>query len=352
MLAAAIAGCGGGSPGTSGGSTSAGPPLPWPAVAVPAAPEPADNPSNPDKIDLGRMLFYDPILSADKTVACATCHSEDWGMGDGLPVSIGVGGVGPTGPGRTGSNVGRRNAQTLWNAAYRTAIFWDGRAPSLEQQVLGPLQNPVELARDPQAVVNDLAAIPEYVSRFTASFPGASPAVTVENMEKAIAAFERTMVTNFAPYDQYLAGDLGSLDDGAQRGMFAFAKAGCQSCHVPPLFDEMIYANRGVAPIPGVMDDGRMEVTHDPADQGAFRVPTLRNIRETGPYFHTGAVVTLDDAVASEAALSPVKLTGDEVADIVTFLFKGLIDPSRSPSRPETVPSGIPVPQDGTRIAR
>jgi cytochrome c peroxidase len=329
---------------------------------VPPAPEPADNPGTPEKIDLGRLLFYDPILSADKTVACATCHSEEWGMGDGMALSVGVGGIGPTGPGRTGPNVGRRNALTLWNAGHLTAMFWDGRAASLEDQVLGPLQNPKELALDPQAAAADVAAIPEYASRFAAAFPGATPstmegtptppAVTVENMQRAIAAFERTLVTDRAPYDQYVAGDPGALDADAQRGMFLFAKAGCAGCHEPPLFQRTLYADRGVAAVPGVADDGRFEVTHDPADRGAFRVPTLRNIRETGPYFHTGAVVTLDDAVHQEAALAPVPLADDEIAAIVAFLYKGLIDPSRSPNRPPSVPSGVPVPRDGFRIPR
>jgi cytochrome c peroxidase len=276
-------------------------------------------------------------------------------MADGLPQSVGVGGTGPTGPGRTGPNVGRRNAQTLWNAAYRTVLFWDGRAPTLEAQVPGPLTNPKELARDPEAVVADLAAIPGYASRFAAAFPDAasgSSVVTVENMERAIAAFERTLVSDRAPYDYYVGGDTGSLDAESQRGMFLFAKAGCAECHTPPLFESMRFEDRGVASLAGVTDEGRFEATGVPSDRGRFRVPSLRNIRETGPYFHTGAVATLDDAVRSECNLAPVPLSDDEVAAITRFLDKGLIDPSRSPNRPASLPSGLVVPPDGFRIAR
>src|SRR6185436_7171742 len=150
-------------------------PLPWPASKIPAAPAPADNPTTKEKIALGRLLFYDPILASDKQVACAECHSEEWGMSDGLPRSIGIDGVGPTGPGRTGPNVLRRNASTLWNAAYRASLFWDGRAASLEDQVLGPLMQSAELGRDPAAVAGDLAAIPEYVTLFETAFPKDDP---------------------------------------------------------------------------------------------------------------------------------------------------------------------------------
>jgi cytochrome c peroxidase len=330
----------------------AGPPLPWAPAAVPSAPAPKDNPTTKEKIELGRLLFYDPILSSDQLTACATCHSEEWGMADGLARSIGVDGMGPTGPGRTGPNVLRRNAQTLWNAAYRTSLFWDGRADSLEAQVLFPLKEEKELGRDPAAVVADLSAIPEYVSLFESAFGDAAPAVTVENMQRAIAAFERSLVTDRSPYDHYVSGDEGALSADAKKGMFLFGEVGCAKCHVPPLFESSTFADRAVPPIDGIADDGRAEVTKDAADARAFRVPTLRNIRETGPYFHTGAVATLDDAVRHEAGLASRALSDDEVAALVTFLNKGLIDPSRSPGRPDTVPSGLPVPLDGFRIPR
>ncbi|MFO0755466.1 MAG: cytochrome c peroxidase [Byssovorax sp.] len=351
-LALTLAGCGGGEAGPADPGGSSAPPLPWPASVVPATPEPADNPGTPEKIDLGRLLFYDPILSSDQKVACATCHSEIWGMSDGLPRSIGVGGEGPTGPGRMGPSETRRNAQTLWNVAFRAHLFHDGRAASLEEQVLAPLHEKIELGRDPADLVADLAAIPGYAQRFSAAFPGEGEAVTVLHLQQAIAAFERTLRTDRSPYDHYVAGDLGALGDAAKRGMKLFAELGCAGCHVPPLFESDKFADRKVAPLPGVDDHGREEVTHDPADRDAYRVPTLRNIRESGPYFHTGAVEELRDAVAHEAALGPRPLTEDELDDLWAFLHKGLIDPSESPSRPVTVPSGLPVPEDGFRIPR
>lgn len=347
LAALALAGCGDEVP-----FVDTGPPLPWARIPVPAAPEPADNPGTPEKVALGKLLFYDPILASDHKVACATCHSEVWGMSDGLARSIGIDGEGPTGPGRKGPNVTRRNAQTLWNVAYRETLFTDGRAPTLEEQVLGPLHEAVELGREPAEVVADLAAIPEYVGLFEAAFPGESPAVTIEAMKRAIAAFERTLVTDRSPYDQYAGGDAGSLSEPARRGMFLFAEVGCAVCHKPPLFESAAFANRGVPGIAGIDDAGREEVTHDPADHGAYRVPTLRNIRESGPYFHTGAVETLEEAVTHEAALADREVTDDEIADLVSFLNKGLIDPSRSPGRPTKVPSGFDVPVDGFRVPR
>ncbi len=357
MTALALAGCdssGGGSVGGSSGEPDAAvtPPLPWPAVKMTRAPEPADNPGTPAKIALGELLFYDPILSTDKAVACVTCHSEIWGMSDGLPLSVGVDGKGPAGPGREGPNVTRRNAATLWNVAYRPLLFADGRTATLEEQVLGPLDEPKELGRDPDAVIADLAANAEYSMRFGEAFPGDAKPVSVLNLQRAVAAFERTLVTDHAPYDQYVDDDAGALSAAALRGMNLFAEVGCAGCHAPPLFESSRFVDRGVAPIAGVADDGREEATHDPADHAAFRVPTLRNVRETSPYFHTGAVDSLGDAVRYEAARASRSLDDSEIADIVAFLDKGLTDPSRSPTRPKTVPSGLPVPVDGFRIPR
>jgi cytochrome c peroxidase len=348
LAALSLAACGD----ESGPAPPPAPPLPWPAAAMPPAPEPDHNPGTPEKIELGRLLFYDPILSTDRSVACATCHSEIWGMSDGLPRSIGVGGTGPTGPGRVGPTLTRRNAPTLWNTAYLVRVFDDGRAASLEEQVLGPLHEARELGRDPGEVVADLARIPGYARRFSAAFPDDAPAVTVMNLQRAVAAFERSLVSDHAPYDHYLKGDPGALSDASRRGMFLFAEVGCSGCHVPPLFGSRGYANRGIDPVPGVDDLGLEEVTGDVADRGAFRVPTLRNVRETGPYFHTGAIDTLEDAVRHEAALARRAVSDAEIADIVTFLDKALIDPSRSPGRPRDVPSGLPVPVDGFRIPR
>lgn len=325
------------------------PELPWAREAVPSVPVPADNPESEAKAELGRLLFYDPILSRDRAVACATCHSELWGLGDGLARSVGVDGTGPAGPGRHGPHETPRNAQTLWNVAYRAALFWDGRASSLEEQALMPIENEIEMGRDVDEVVTELREIPGYQALFAEAFAGDAEPVTRDNLARALAAFERTFVSRLAPYDRYAAGDVGALKPEAVEGMFLFAEAGCAGCHTPPLFESSGYASRGI----GGHDLGRYEVTKDDGDRAHFRVPTLRNLRETGPYFHDGSVLTLEDAVAHEARVGADRELGDdEVAKIAIFIHKGLMDRSLEPDRPEDVPSGLEVPRDGSRVAR
>lgn len=329
-----------------------GPPIPWAYEPFPEVVHPRDNPSTKEKIELGRLLFYDPILGRDRATACATCHSEVWGMSDGLAVSIGVDGEGPTGPGRTGPNKTTRNAQTIWNVAFREELFWDGRAGGLEAQALEPLEAERELDLAPAEAVARLRELPGYVERFAAAFPGEAQPITPENLARALAAFQRSLVTNRAPYDRYVAGDEGALTEDQIRGMELFAEVGCATCHVPPLFESNVYASRIVSP-----DDGRMGVTGDDADYGLFRVPTLRNVRETEPYFHDGSVVDLQHAVWVEAEAAAREgegraLSWEEVDLIALFLDKALTDRSGEPSRPREVPSGLPVPEDGFRIPR
>jgi len=321
------------------------PPLPWGSTAWPEAEVPVDNPSTEAKVDLGRLLFYDPILSADGEVACATCHSEIWGMSDGLVVSVGVTGDGPTGPGREGPLTTDRNSQTLWNVAYRQGLFWDGRVTTLEEQALEPIDEEVELGRASVAeAVAEIAAVADYRARFEAVF---DDGVTAENLGRVLASFQRTMVTDWAPYDRYVAGDEGAMSPAAVEGMYLFADAGCPDCHAPPLFETEGYAARI-----DTDDLGRFEVTGREADRGAFRVPTLRNVRETGPYFHDGSEPSLDEAVAIELAHAPDDFSPADAERIVRFLSEGLMDRSQEPDRPEVVPSGLPVPKDGFRIPR
>lgn len=333
------------------------PPLPWPYEPFPEPPTPADNPTTDDKIALGRLLFYDPIVSSDRETACATCHSELWGMGDALRRSVGVDGGLLSGPGRSGPNVLRRNAQTLWNVAYRTTAFWDGRAASLEDQVRFPFEAEAELGRDLEAVIAEMQGIPEYVRLFAKAFPDDAEPVTSTNLERAVAAFERTLVSSRGLYDSYLAGDPGALSDNMVRGMGLFAEEGCADCHVPPLFSSERYADRGVAALSGVEDAGRFEVTGDEVDRGRFKVPTLRNLHDTGPYFHTGAVDTIAEAVAHEVRFSVEhdgarELDDSELEDLVAFIKSGLFDPTRAPDRPQEVPSGLTVPIDGFSLVR
>jgi cytochrome c peroxidase len=321
-----------------------GPPIPWEHSHFPES-----SPEAVAKIALGRLLFYDPILSSDRSVACATCHSEIWGLADGLPLSIGVGGEGPTGPGRTGPNVTRRNAPTLWNIAFVENLFWDGRARTLEEQIKGALADPTELGRAEAELVADLARIPEYTAQFEAAFDGDSELITGDNLARAIAAFERSIVSRRAPYDQWVRGDEGALDDETVRGMYLFAEAGCASCHAPPLFASERFVARGIG---SPEDLGRFELSSDEADRGAFRVPTLRNVRHSGPYFHDGSVAELRAAVELELAHAARPFAGDEVDAITRFIDKALTDRTGEPSRPKTVPSGLTVPIDGFRVPR
>jgi cytochrome c peroxidase len=329
-----------------------GPPIPWDYAPFPALVAPLDNPGTPERVALGRLLFYDPVLSGDEATACVTCHSEIWGFSDGLAVSVGVDGEGPVGPGREGPNLTTRNSPTLWNVAFRASLFWDGRSSSLEDQALDPLENEKELALDPAVAVERLREIPEYVALFDEAFPSDRPSVTERNLAKALSAFQRSFVTSTSPYDQYVDGDDGALSDDQRRGMELFGEVGCASCHVPPLFESERYASR----IP-TDDEGRMSVTKLPADRGAFRVPTLRNLRETEPYFHDGSVETLEEAVAVEAEVAAARgegraLDDEEVAHVVKFLEKALMSRANEPSRPDVVPSGLDVPLDGFRIPR
>lgn len=310
-----------------------------------------------EKRILGRFLFYDPVLSEDRQVACATCHSEQWGMSDGLPRAVGVEGSGPAGPGRTGPRQTRRNAPSLWNVAYKTELFWDGRAASLEEQPFGPMLSDDELAKAPEDTVAELREMEEYVALFEAAFPGEAEPVTAENLMKALATFERTMVTPRTPYDSYVRGDTGALSDDAIEGMWLLAEAGCTTCHQAPLFRADGYADRGIAELPGVADLGRFEHTGREQDRYAFAIPSLRNARITGPYFHTGAIADLEDAVRNQVEYSTQtglcrEFSDAEIALITRFIYEGLTDRSEEPRRPNRVPSGLPVPLDGTRVRR
>jgi cytochrome c peroxidase len=329
---------------------------PWHYTALEAPREPADNASSGASIDLGRLLFHDPILSGDHATACVTCHSQYWGMGDGLRLGIGVGGTGPAGIGRRGSTTTRRNVPALWNAAYRTALFWDGRVSSLERQVETPLFDERELGANRETILAELGDNATYRTLFAAAFPEA-PEVSLENLARAIAAFVRTITTGDAPYDRYARGDDNALSPTEIRGMFLFGELGCATCHAPPLFA----ADRfDAVPLAGALlstgadeDLGRFEITGEERDRSAFRVPQLRNLRETGPYFHDGRAPTMLEAVRQMVvATAPRAVADDELAAMVEFTGKGLMDKVHVPERPLAVPSGLPVPADGFIIRR
>lgn len=321
----------------------ASPTVPWPVTEFPSLPDMSDVPKV--RLELGRLLFYDPILSKDKETACGTCHSDKWAMSDGLARSIGHGAGLVAGPQRNGGTTVRRNSQALFNLAFRTTLLWDGRSESLEEQALMPLESEEELAIDPQVAADELAGVEEYVELFEAAFPD-DPRVSVENISSALAALQRTIVSNRSLYDGYVGGDLGALNADVVEGMFRFAEHGCDGCHTPPLFESEFFANRNVPNDAGVEDDGLAEVTEEQSDRGKFRTPSLRNIGLTSPYFHNGSVAVLQDVVRHELEQSGEPYTDEDVSLITDFIGRALKDDSKKPDRPLRVPSGLTIPFD------
>ncbi|VAW72947.1 Cytochrome c551 peroxidase [hydrothermal vent metagenome] len=288
------------------------------------APEPADNPTTSEKVELGRMLFFDPRFSETGTVSCNSCHNLMLGGDDNRDFSMGV-------HGKTGG----RSAPTVWNAAFSSSQFWDGRAASLEEQAKGPVVNPVEMGMsDLEKAMNRVRAIPGYKPYFESAFTG-KDVMTVENAAKAVAAFERTMITPNSPYDRFVKGDKAALTAQEQRGMQAFASAGCLGCHSGAAFNgptmpagsgffmrfPTFAENDYVKKYDFMKDKGRSEATGKEADAHLFKVPTLRNVALTAPYFHNGSVATLGEAIR---VMAKVQLNADladaRVADIEAFL--------------------------------
>jgi len=318
---------------------------------------PADNPMTEAKVALGRDLYFDKRLSVDNTVSCATCHDPRFAFTDGKPVSEGVGG-----------KKGARNAPTVLNAMFNEEQFWDGRAKTLEEQVLQPLINPVEMAMPSHdAVVAKVRGIPEYAQRFREVFGGPNP-VTIENIAKAIAAFERTLLSGDSPFDRFIAGDQNAISEAARRGWELFkGKARCITCHEfnpsSPFFTDFKYHNIGIgmkatqnferltrqiqqmaqenrltkealdrlALTEGFSELGRFLVTRQPKDLGAFKTSPLRDIELTAPYMHDGSLKTLREVIDFydkggepnpnlDGGIVKLNLTEQEKADLEEFL--------------------------------
>ncbi|MBI1387929.1 MAG: c-type cytochrome [bacterium] len=282
---------------------------------LPALPNPDDNPITVEKVELGKMLFFDTRLSGDNTVSCSTCHVPDHGYAEPRSTSKGIGG-----------QLGGRNANPVINSAYATSMFWDGRAEHLEAQAGGPVENPIEMGAEMTVVAKNINQVPEYKKRFQAVF--GAPA-SKETITKAIAAFERTLLAGDSPYDR------GEMSDLAKQGETLFkGKALCASCHTPPVFSNWGFYNAGVGSDAEKPDEGRMAISGIAADKGAFRVPHLRNAAQTGPYMHDGSIETLEEAVAfmagggkDNANLHPLfravkaqNLSADDVKALVAFL--------------------------------
>jgi len=294
----------------------------WQALPE-VAPAPKDNPTTPAKVELGRKLFFDPRLSSTGTVSCNSCHNVMLGGEDNRPVAMGV-------HGRTGG----RSAPTVWNSAFNGSQFWDGRAPSLEEQAKGPVVADVEMdMKNHDNVVARIKAIPGYAPEFEKAF--GSPGIDIDRFAKAVAAYERTLITPNSPYDRYVKGDKKALTEQQVRGMKTFAEVGCLSCHSGPAFNgatpnsgtglfmkfPMFTSNDYIKKYDLMADEGRYGVTKKAADKYLFKVPTLRNVALTAPYFHNGKVRDLDEAVRVMAKTQLNKdLSDAQVADIVAFL--------------------------------
>ncbi len=282
-------------------------------------PVPEGNPLTPEKVDLGRRLFNDRLLSRDRSMACATCHDPKRAFTDGRATAVGV-------FGRKGS----RGAPTLVNRGYGAAFFWDGRATSLEEQVLQPIQNPNELGMTLEEVLLRLRHSRLYRKQFASAFRS-DP--NVEDMARALASYVRTILSGDSPLDRYLNGESQALSDAARRGLQIFrGKGNCTACHVGPNFSDERFHNTGVAWRGGKLGDpGRSAVTGKEADRGAFKTPTLREVARTAPYMHDGSITTLEDLIEFynrggnanpdlDPEIHPLQLTADEKQALTAFL--------------------------------
>ncbi|MCA9115776.1 MAG: cytochrome-c peroxidase [Planctomycetaceae bacterium] len=289
-------------------------------------PAPEENPTTKEKVALGRQLFFDPRLSGENTMSCATCHLPEKAFGDGLPRAKGA-----------NDKELSRNTPSLLNVGLYATYFWDGRAGSLEEQALGPIQSPDEMNQNLDELVRELSQVPGYRQQFQQVF---GTEVSGQSIAKALAAFQRTLITGPSPFDRYLAGDQQALSRSAQRGLALFqGEAGCIRCHQGPLLSDGKFYRLGVS----FSDEGLAVVTGKQDDKGRFRTPSLRNIAQTGPYMHNGSLKTLDEVVTFyyrgipltapdglELDLQP--LSGQsfaEIADLVAFLKSLTGDPPK-----------------------
>jgi cytochrome c peroxidase len=283
--------------------------LSWPT-------DPPDNATTPEKVALGKQLFFDKRLSKDGSASCETCHLHDKGWTDGQALSVKVGGD---------KNV--RHTPTLYNVGYFQTFYWDGRAPTLEAQILAAWKG--QMGADPAAIATTLAGVPAYAEQFQKVF-GAPP--SDKTIPQALAAYVRTLVAGDSPWDRYEAGDKAAVSADAIEGYKIFTGKGqCVVCHVPPLYTDGLFHNVGLEAGKATPDPGRAKVTGDAKETGAFKTPSLRPAARSGPYFHDGSVATLAEAVKYMAVggkadpnldpkLKPVNLSDQELAQVVAFL--------------------------------
>ncbi len=278
-------------------------------------PMPIDNPLTVEKIELGRELFFDQLLSADGTVSCATCHRPDHGFAEPLAISKGI-------EGRTG----QRNSLTILNAAYYQSLFWDGRSASLERQAVRPIFNHAEMGFKEEA---------EFVKRIDSKYgtrikKAFGKPTALRTIAKAIACYERTLLSGDSDFDRFESGEREAISLSAQRGRsLFFGKARCGSCHIPPLFSDHEFHNLGVG---NGSDPGRFAVTENPKDKGSFRTPSLRNVTLTAPYMHDGSIASLREVIEFynagagenpllDSVIHPLDLSDDDIEDLLAFLY-------------------------------
>jgi cytochrome c peroxidase len=292
--------------------------------------------ANAARIDLGRQLYFDARLSKNHDVSCNTCHGLDQFGVDGDPTSTGHRG-----------QKGGRNAPTVYNSALHITQFWDGRAADLEAQAQGPPLNPIEMAMpDAAAVEQVLKSIPGYAKPFAAAFPGEKDPISFVNMARAIGAFERKLMTP-SPFDAYIAGDDAAISAEAKKGLQTFFETGCVACHNGPGFGGNSYQKLGAIVAYETEDGGRFEVTGVEVDRFFFKVPSLRNIAKTGPYFHDGSVKTLEEAIRLMAKHQLGRQLDEvKVAEIVAFLdsLTGTAEPAYI-AKPTLPASGPDTPK-------
>ena len=316
---------------------------------LPPVPVPPDNPQTDAKIRLGAQLYFDGRLSADGTISCATCHDPKAAWANHNPTDTGIRG-----------QVGGRNSGTILDSAYMRYQFWDGRAGSLEEQALGPIHNPIEMGETLENVVRKLNAIPGYKAQFQTVF---GTDVTADGIGKAIASFERTVVSGPSPYDRWLAGERDAMTPAAVRGMKLFqGKGHCSPCHSGPAFSDQSFHNLGVGMNKPNPDLGREAHTKNAKDRGRFKTPGLRNVALTFPYLHDGSAKTLAEVVDLyirggerntdlDPLVFPLQLTKAEARDLVVFMeaLSGTLPDIKPPALPEGPSASSAANQGGAR---
>lgn len=280
-------------------------------AALPANMDIGGHPATDAQVALGRSLYYETVLSDAHDVSCNSCHPLNGYGADGRRLSFGHKG-----------QLGSRNSPTVYNAAAQTAQFWDGRAPTVEEQAKGPILNPAEMGMTGSAaVLEHLKRSPKYRAAFAAAYPHEANPITYDNVGRAIGSFERGLVTP-SRWDAFLKGDTTALTDQEKRGAKTFVAAGCTACHAGALVGGQVFQKAGlVRPWPSVADSGRIAVTHQASDLYVFKVPTLRNVEMTSPYFSDGSVGSLDSAIVLMGRYQlGVDLSADQVSDIHAWL--------------------------------